>query len=139
MSKRPPRRGPYAAARRSERLPEGPGPRDLLADLGRPILSEIEDRRFFNPDIYSPLRISNVVARVTSLPNVNRKKTSRFITVVPYPARPNKIYSLGFKDPSGVILCVRRKIRKEIIHARGIAGSKVRKPRFNEFSRVRCK
>lgn len=53
--------------------------------------------------------------------------------------RLNKLaFKVGFKVPSRVALCVRRKERREVLHARGAAGGKVRPPRRNEFSDVRC-
>ncbi len=47
--------------------------------------------------------------------------------------------SLAFKDSSRVLICVRRKIRKQIIHALGHAGKIGQKsPRRNENSQISC-
>lgn len=47
-------------------------------------------------------------------------------------------HQIGFDKPRKVLICVRRAIRKEVMHAMGKGGSKVRKPRRNQFSDVRC-
>lgn len=47
-------------------------------------------------------------------------------------------WQYGFKNPSKVYICIKRKIRREIAHALGFAGSSVKHPRFNYYSRVRC-
>lgn len=44
----------------------------------------------------------------------------------------------SFVHPETVAVCVRRKSRKQVLHARGIAGGPVRKPRRSRFSKVRC-
>ena len=46
--------------------------------------------------------------------------------------------SVQFKAPRTVLVCVRRKERREVIHAKGIAGSRVKKGRRNFWSKVRC-
>lgn len=54
-------------------------------------------------------------------------------------------WKLGFSVPSNVARCVRRKVRREIIHAVGAAGKRGRRryrfsrsPRRNLWSNVRC-
>lgn len=45
----------------------------------------------------------------------------------------------GFASPARVYRCVRRKIRTEVMHAKGYAGKRGQKrPVRNEFSDVRC-
>lgn len=45
----------------------------------------------------------------------------------------------GFANPSKVIICLKRKIRKEIMHALGLSGKTGQKrPVFNEYSHIRC-
>lgn len=90
------------------------------------LLSEIEDRRFF-----SPL-------------SVDRRKSSRrwAVKVVQRPNRlVSRVYRPGFyfESPRHVVACVRRKRRKEVIHAKGIAGRRgLRRGRRNQWSSVRC-
>lgn len=47
---------------------------------------------------------------------------------------------MKFAVPKGVAVCVRRKQRKEVLFAKRRAGKggPKRKPRFNEWSRVKC-
>lgn len=88
-------------------------------------LTEIEDRRTFNPG-RSPSRTPRQIARVLmALPKVQGKRSSR------------EVYS--FKLPKQTAVCVRREIRKQVIHAKGAAGTKVRRPRRNALSRISCR
>lgn len=43
-----------------------------------------------------------------------------------------------FAVPKKIKLCVRRKVRKEVILASGKGGGNHRKPRRNEYSSIRC-
>lgn len=45
---------------------------------------------------------------------------------------------LAFHDPHKLPLCDQRKARREVLHARGIAGGRVRKPTFKPNSRISC-
>lgn len=47
----------------------------------------------------------------------------------------------AFNYPNSVMICVRRKIRKEVMHALGKSGKGSRfqrKPKYNRHSKVRC-
>lgn len=48
---------------------------------------------------------------------------------------------VAFADPRKTLVCVRRKVRKEVLHATGAAGSRRRqkKPRHNELSKISCR
>jgi len=48
-------------------------------------------------------------------------------------------HKVAFRDATRVVLCVRRQVRRQIIHALGKAGGKVRRPRFNRNSQVSCR
>lgn len=111
---RPPRDAPDIT---SQRL------RPVVFSLPRsgPILQEIEDRRRYTP---SPWIIAT--AREPARVVVDRSKYSPFI-------------AHRFPDPERVLVCARRQIRKEVLHARGVAGGKVRPPRRNELSKISCK
>lgn len=114
-------------------------PVGLPALSSRPVnLSLFEDRRVFHPlgparPVFS-LPKSAAVVRVPGPPrtrtNLNGAK-----------ARTPKLYQLQFSVPTKVALCVRRKRRKEILHAKGVAGSKkrMRSPRRNYWSSISCK
>lgn len=49
-------------------------------------------------------------------------------------------FAVGFANPVKVVLCVRRKRRKQVMFATGKAGKgkKQRRRRNNEFSQIRC-
>lgn len=45
----------------------------------------------------------------------------------------------AFENPWKVIICLKRKMRREIMHAMGMAGKTgFRSPRFTQYSYVRC-
>lgn len=60
-----------------------------------------------------------------------------------YDGRPAKAWGqynqLAFSTPREVLICVRRKQRKEVLHAKGKAGGKVRPPRRGPWSHVHCR
>lgn len=45
---------------------------------------------------------------------------------------------LAFADAKQLPLCSQRKARRQVLHARGIAGGRVRKPTFKSNSKVSC-
>lgn len=45
---------------------------------------------------------------------------------------------VAFRQPARVAVCVRRSIRKQVLHAFGVAGGRVGKPRWSDASRQRC-
>lgn len=95
-------------------------------------LTEVEDLRLFHPERAidfktvsgSPVRYS-IPGRYAS---VDKRKKSR--TWVPA--------AIGFQNPSVTLVCVRRKRRKEVLHALGVAGGRVRPPEWNESSYIHC-
>lgn len=105
----------------------------------RPVnLTLFEDRRSFHPA--GPSRPAFSLPRsaaVVRVPSPPRTRTS----VDGAKARTPKLYQLQFAVPAKVALCVRRKRRKEVLHAKGIAGSKkrMRSPRRNYWSSISCK
>lgn len=44
----------------------------------------------------------------------------------------------GFADPRKVMICVRRKERRQVLFAKGVGGSRVRRGRRNAWSYVFC-
>ena len=88
--------------------------------------SFIEDRRFFTPQPYKPKTTTAqkaVIGRAAKTTTIKR------------PAPPLK----QFNAPQEVITCVRRKQRKEVMHAlnkSGKAGQK--KPTRNNNSKIKC-
>lgn len=86
-----------------------------------PILQQIEDRRRYTP---SPWIVAT--AREPARVVVDRSRYSPFI-------------AHRFVKAERVLVCLRRKIRREVMHALGIAGGDVRPPRRNELSKISCK
>lgn len=111
--------------------PTGPLPDSVLNDI-RPLydplpLLEIEDRRRFHPGGRNAPPKS-----FRSSPAKQKPKTYSLL-------KGNPLYA--FAHPKKTIMCVRRKMRTEVMHALGFAGKgggKQRKPRFNANSKVHC-
>lgn len=91
-------------------------------------MNEVEDRRTFHPlgELRNPRSIVGGYTQFRPRPVVSRN-------VYDAPS------GFGFLDAQRVLLCVRRRVRREVMHARGIAGGSVRPPRFNFWSRISCK
>lgn len=101
---------------------------DLFDDL--PLVT-VEDRRSFHPHGKNawPQLISGRDAVIAA--NAHNTKPMSHPTYSPI--------HVAFEQPQEVITCVRRNSRKEVLHAKGIAGKKgLRKPRRNPFSSVKC-
>lgn len=90
-----------------------------LLRSGRTVLLEIEDRRLFRP--------SGRVASVASYRRPNHLLGAKGMKRV------------RFHAPKHIVLCVRRKERKEVLHAKGVAGGRVSgRRRRNSFSSISC-
>jgi len=111
--------------------PVSPSP--LLSPLVSPVvLNEIEDRRQFHPlQVHRPpLTVDARPARLS-----RSFRASRFL-------RPDHLVAdvLSFCSPQWVLRCIRRKVRKEMMHVIKHAGSGGgRKPKRDWFSKVSCK
>lgn len=102
--------------------------------LGLPVLAEIEDRRTFHPRGAARNARSFRVSHHSLVPR----------SPSPYqrPTRSQLVaQGIAFRAPRDVLVCVRRKRRKEVIHAIGKAGSGVKRaqPRRSYYSDVVCK
>ena len=110
--------------------------RPRLAVVSAPRLSpqtlrELGDLRQFDP------------TRSTSPARSIRRDQARLTLPVRRAKKPNKLAPLhalpGFSMPPKVAICVRRQTRKEVLHAKKVAGkSGLKKPRRNFWSKVRC-
>lgn len=105
---------------------------DVYLPVRRLPLFEIEDRRLWNPErIVKPYRDTRGwPARfkiVSKRAEQEAKKKSNWLPT-----------AIGFINPTRVAVCVRRKQRREIMHALGVAGGAVKAPRFNDASKIRC-
>lgn len=93
-------------------------------------------QRPFDPDPYDP-RTGEIYRDVPS---------KKFPFSTPIPWRPSVLerasldpWKMAFSEPWKVIICLKRKMRKEIMHALGYAGqSGFKKPKFTQYSQVRC-
>lgn len=85
-------------------------------------LRMLEDRRQWSPDTRM---LRPVMSTVRS---AKRIVTGQSLTA-----------PLRFADPRRVVVCVRRAIRREIMHAKGYAGSRVRRPKRTPWSSISCK
>jgi len=112
-------------------------PTSLAQLLGPPLLhrspvlsslGEWEDRRAFNAN--SPLR-NHITFRSRSSADIVANK--------PTPVR--QVSRPAFRDPQDVVVCVRRKQRKEILHALGRTGRGARRarPRLTASSHISCR
>lgn len=61
----------------------------------------------------------------------------------PKPSRPSRLSwvppQVAFASPSRTWVCIRRKMRREVLHAFGRAGRRVARPRYSVYSSVSCK
>lgn len=124
--------------RRSETLPDPipdafSSPHRTLTPVvrisARPVdLREIEDRRTYSPQ---PFRAAKVFSGAVHQPVVV-KKTTKF--------KPQLPFGLTFNAPKDTLICVRRKIRKEVLFAKNKtgAGKRRRKPHKNFYSKIGC-
>lgn len=111
-------------------------------------LRDYEDRRTWHPDnLARPARTFSSWHHRLSVKGIPVAKIHRpggyqynFATgfTEPIPWR------IGFEDPKRVLICARRKIRREVLNALGIAGvagvarKLFKKPRKNEYSKISC-
>lgn len=134
----------------NRRLDVGPRTRVALATLEglrRQALAEIEDRRRFHPQRHPrPTRDLNTrKARVVALSLLGSQMSFQDPLLNPG-SRAFKLFSQVSKPEHSpqysrqLGLCIRRKMRAEVLHAAGIAGSSriKRSRRRNEFSDVKC-
>lgn len=98
-------------------------PQNTRRSLHRTNLTSITDNRLFSP---LPL-VFRPIQTVQGRPaKVYRK--------VPRKGPISVMYA-----PKNAVLCARRKIRKEVLHAKGRSGAGNRKPRYGQNSQVKCK
>lgn len=98
-------------------------------------LTAISDRRRFHPDGEARPAPSfkksrhRLTERSYNRPKAGKKyKTQSFVT------------KIGFEEPEKVLVCVRRKIREEVLHAFKKTGRRGQKrKKFNFYSSISCK
>jgi len=115
----------------SRRLPQVKRPALTHKKLVSPYTNylPVDDRRLFHPlGNDRPLKTTSggrVAVQARPRPSENLKNT------VPS--------ALGFVNPARVLICVRRNRRKQVLHAKGIAGGTgFKPPKFNWTSNYSC-
>lgn len=108
-------------------------------DFGFTNLRTFEDRRSFDfNDVFRPARtFSGVVAntRLRRFPTRRSQVQKKFSGLRPEYSRS----FVAFTAPDRVLMCVRRKQRREVMFAKGKTGRRGQKrPKFNWFSRISC-
>lgn len=95
-------------------------------------LIEIEDRRTFHPDEHRTAR---------TFRNAGHLLDARTPTPQMLARHPNRVaQGLAFQAPRELLVCHRRKTRREVIHALNKAGKVGQKrPRRSFFSDISCK
>lgn len=100
--------------------------------LTRAVLPEVEDRRLFHPAPRA-LRPARELTRAKAqlVGKVKHSVKSAVATLLP---------GVAFERPSAVLVCVRRKDRREVLFAlkRRGKGSRSRRRRRNQWSNVSC-
>lgn len=86
----------------------------------------------FQLDYAPPARVSGSPARLIAPVRRRASQTSR-------KPKAYHLSALVFAAPQGVKVCVQRKTRKEVMHAKGHAGGRVRKGRRTSLSNMRCR
>lgn len=96
-------------------------------------LTLIEDRRTHYPGL-SPFKRPVVSAAVGRPARIKLIENNR------YAAPSQTKMDLAFDEPKKLAICIRRQRRKEVLHAKGVAGSKnLKKPTRNEWSEISCR
>ena len=98
-------------------------------------LFAVEDSRLFSPDSsLLPRDISGVSSPVYTPVVRKNSRTGRLKSS--FGTLSSRVVS---RSPDRTIVCLRRKRRAEVLHAKGIAGMRVAKPRYNLNSQYHCR
>lgn len=91
-------------------------------------LTEVEDRRTFNPR-------KNIRDSLTIL-----GRPHQLVIKKAYPIKKAYLTAkIGFQQPEKMVICIRRKIRKKMMHIFNIAGKTgFKKKRLNNYSKTEC-
>lgn len=111
------RRGDLSTARRQTQKPR-------LHSYPKPPPPIIQDGRFYSPlkkELRPLLDVQGLPAQIKAIPLLKKYSPTAL-----------------FKADRRSLLCARRKIRKEVIFAKGRGGRKNSKPRFNHNSKIGC-
>lgn len=130
------------AARNYSRISDPLFIRNRYAPIFNTVAEGQVDNRYFDGSFISPLS-DDFVAPVAPARIPARIRGTKYIvapssSVVESSGPTGAFYS--FSVPEQVMVCVRRKQRKEVLHALGHAGSRKKqaKPEWNRTSYIRC-
>lgn len=111
----------------------------------RPLL-EIEDRRTWHPDKARPAAMMNRPRHrlVLHAPGAKRPRVpaKRYGTLPELRPRVSGVpHQVGFVGAQSVLICIRRKQRREALFGAGRAGKRAPRklPRWNSFSKIVCR
>lgn len=128
-------------------------PKQIALPLRKPGLSLIQDRRRWSPTPDRTLDLSGRQVVPTDVSPLTKPMAFRepdWHKIMNPPRkidwRPRHLTNLqnapwwyGFLNPEKTIICLERKMRREIMHALGFAGKTgFKKPIYNSHSHVRC-
>lgn len=99
-----------------------PSPRSVVRVHRSPI------RPLYQPNTLSDLRTFHPARHIRPA-GATRRSATRLV---------QRRYKIGFADPRNVSICQKRKARRRAIFAAGRAGTQVRKPKFNQWSEIKC-
>lgn len=113
-------------------------------DRVRDNLRELEDRRTYQP--------GNIVRKAAAFPlraaaRLVPKSVTKTIKGTTYIGSQFKDLwdgdvpsGIKFLNPKNVVMCARRSMRRQVLHAFKIAGKRgLGSPRYNEFSKISCR
>lgn len=109
---------------------------------GSTYLRSIEDRRTWHPEgINRPARLFHAPsARFRQIERPYRRPNEAVRSAAFTAFKSFAPAGIAFQNPSRVLICVRRNIRREVLHARGVAGrSGLRPPRRSWSSGISCR
>lgn len=108
-----------------------------------PSLRDVEDRRSFHPEgqdrAARSLSRFNHRLRIKTPVGTWSSKYQKYQT--PWEINYEVPWQIAFDRPNRIAVCIRRKIRSQVLHALGIAGRRglgVGGIRLNPFSRISC-
>lgn len=95
------------------------------------MLQDFEDRRRWTPEKSRPVKlVTGARARLTEVKHLIKSAPS---------LHQIKTY-IAFQTPLKTLICIRRKIRKQVMFAKKKAGrSGQKRPHYNEFSSISCR
>lgn len=109
--------------------------RPTWSAFNEPIRRDLRNVEDFRSTTRFPKTTGGTEARIISQPIIRTVREHQRTY-----KRPTFSYETKFANPDGVVTCVRRKQRAEVMHAKGHAGKRgQKKPSYNWRSKVRCK